>query len=350
MPHSQLSLSTCNLKGLKCSSGKSCNPEAKNNSCIEKCRFYQRAPQQEGFAWLWYFMRQILGPISQLPRAILCKRSSPEPALYHLILLLMETDVSLNKHMHPWREAPLGPENRFTQLSSQTHFLWFKKSKPSGIILRFHPISLSFGPNTKQSSLCCGWMWEISSSPSLPPFFSLACAPGAAQYFVSTGAPEASGIARIIITAPPLKPISDARSNDASSPLHRKWVADSKRVPLYRREKINITITICQRWQLLLYLFYSTETMGLKISHLHVPETQWMVSDWLRCQRLWKHLCCGLSYKVWSWRSQSSALLQVMLLLKRIRRKVLFCIYLQMVLDMFIIWHIICGAYSAIAA
>jgi len=48
---------------------------------------------------------------------------------------------------------------------------------------------------------------------------SLAPTPGAVQYLVPTAAPVGSGTVRIIITAPQLIPASDAKSNDAGSPL-----------------------------------------------------------------------------------------------------------------------------------
>lgn len=90
----------------------------------------------------------------------------------------------------------------------------------------FTPFRSYLPDDIKHLSVCCGCIDKCVLSFSVCLFFSLARAPGAAQYFASTVAPVGSGTVRIIITAPSFKPISVAKSPDAGSALHagNEWM------------------------------------------------------------------------------------------------------------------------------
>lgn len=150
----------------------------------------------------------------------------------------------------------------FSQLSLRKHTC-FKRNNPSGIIVRFRPLSLSFGPNTKQSRLCCGWTWGnrvfsflFFARASLLQFSwrtrccSVFCVHrGSCGFWHSENNNHSS-------SAPANIRCQKQWRRRFSS--HRKWVDDSKRVLLHRRrrKKIQITITFSVNTNILLLLLF----------------------------------------------------------------------------------------------
>lgn len=101
-------------------------------------------------------------------------------------------------------------------------------------------------------------------------FLSLAFTAGDAQHFVSTMAPVGSSTVRIIITAPRLKPVSDAKSNDAGSSLHtgNEWMIEER--SHFTEKNQNDYHFICQQQH---FSPHCAETIGLESACSHVPKS-----------------------------------------------------------------------------